>query len=139
MSEIVYYCKSSYFISVNRNISRLSKNELHVFNRHLELCGQKILSQQEWDSICNDKITYYVLFYNGIPVARASVEKYSEEVWEVADVRVAADYRNRGFATDISRYVLKLILENGRSATIRTEDDNLSMKRVISKLGFVKV
>ena len=77
------------------------------------------------------------MFENGIPVARACVEKYSNEAWEVADVRVVKSYRNKGFAYRVSLFVLKYILDNGKTATIRTEEDNYSMQRVISKLGFM--
>lgn len=34
-------------------------------------------------------------------------------------------------------FVLAYILEQGKAATIRTEEDNNSMQRVIEKLGLV--
>lgn len=77
-----------------------------------------------------------MLFENGVPVARACVEKYSEDTWEVADVRVVRNFRNRGYAYDVCSFVLQYILNNGKNATIRTEEDNSAMKRVIEKLGF---
>ena len=69
-------------------------------------------------------------------VARACVEKYSLNAWEVADVRTAAPYRARGYASAVCAFVLDYILAHGRTATIRTEADNVKMQRVIEKLGF---
>lgn len=51
-------------------------------------------------------------------------------------MRVAKDYRNKGFACEISRFVTNYILRQGKTATIRTEEDNYQMQRVIMKLGF---
>ena len=80
---------------------------------------------------------YCLLFENGIPAARACVEKHSDEEWEIADVRVVKSHRNKGCAYEVSLFVLKYILDNNKNATIRTEEDNYPMQRVISKLGFI--
>ena len=54
----------------------------------------------------------------------------------IADVRVAREYRNKGLAYNICSFVLEYILENKRIPTMRTEEDNYPMQKVISKLGF---
>jgi len=54
----------------------------------------------------------------------------------VADVRVSRDYRNQGFAYAVCIFVLNYILENKKVPTIRTEEDNFAMQRVIEKIGF---
>lgn len=136
MAEIIYQFTGNQ-VEINRsNIRWLLRNECDLFNRHLSLCFQKALEQSVWDKIYDEGTIYCMLFENGIPAARACVEKYSNEAWEIADVRVIKSYRNKGLACEISRYVLKYILDNHKKATIRTESDNYPMQQVISKLGF---
>lgn len=119
------------------NIRWLSRNDLEIFNHHLLICGQKTIAKDVWDQIYDDGTIYCLLFFERMPVARACVEKYSEEMWEIADVRVAKYWRNKGFAFKVCLFVLNYILKYNRTATIRTEEDNYSMQRVIEKLGFV--
>jgi len=94
---------------------------------------ESLKSFQEWhDNGC----MYCAIFAEGRIVAMAAVEKYSDDKWETADVRVLRAERNKGYAKQICYFVTKYILEHGYSATCRTEDDNISMQRVIHALGF---
>lgn len=139
MAEIVY----EYLFAEKKEIDSslcirwLSKDELCIFNKHLELCGQTIIDNTLWDEILEEGTIYAGLFIDSKMVARACVEKYSNEAWEIADVRVAREFRNKGFAYNVCSYVLEYILENERVPTIRTEEDNYPMQKVISKLGFI--
>lgn len=137
MPEIVYQLVGSKVENNTWNIRWISREELELFNTHLSLCSQNLLEQGVWEKIYDEGTIYCILFENGIPVARACVEKYSNEAWEVADVRVVKSHRNKGFAYEVSLFVLKNILDNNKKATIRTEEDNYPMQRVISKLGFI--
>lgn len=114
----------------------LKEDELDAFNLHLQRCGQKACSAEQWNAMVHDGTMYCGYFVDGQMIARAAVEKLSEEVWEVSDVRVAREFRNRGYAKQVCLNVLKYILENGKTATIRTEEDNMAMQRVIHALGF---
>jgi predicted GNAT family acetyltransferase len=82
---------------------------------------------------------YAGFFVDDIMVARAAVEKYSERAWEVADVRTVKEYRNRGYAHQLCKFVLKYICANNIIPTIRTEEDNYIMQQIISKLGFTEL
>jgi len=136
MAEIIYRYYGRCIDSDSTNIRWLTRDELSLFNDHLLLCGQKPLSQERWYH-AYDKGTVYCLFFDAkLPVARACVEKYSESMWEVADVRVSRDYRNQGLAYAVCIFVLNYILENKKVPTIRTEEDNFAMQRVIEKIGF---
>ena len=137
MPEIIYHFPGKEAKKPRSNIRWLSVNDLNIFNEHLSLCGQGSLDQSTWDEIYNEGTQYCVLFVDSVPVARACVEKYSADAWEVADVRVARPFRNRGLAFDVCSGVLQYILDHGKIATIRTEEDNAPMRRVILKLGFV--
>lgn len=137
MAEIVYQFVGNKVENNIHSIRWISRDELDIFNTHLSLCSQNILTQSVWEEIYDEGTIYCILFENGIPVARACVEKYSNEAWEVADVRVVKSHRNKGFAYEVSLFVLKYILDSSKKATIRTEEDNYPMQRVISKLGFV--
>lgn len=117
-------------------IKWLSKEELHVFNNHLELCGQSVIDNTKWYKMFEEGTIYAGLFINSKMVARACVEKYSNKAWEIADVRVAREFRNKGFAYNVCSYILEYIIENKTIPTIRTEEDNYPMQKVISKLGF---
>jgi RimJ/RimL family protein N-acetyltransferase len=79
---------------------------------------------------------YCAIFVDERVVATAAVEKYSEDKWETGSVRVLRSERNRGYAKQICYFVTKFILENGYIATCRTEEDNISMQKVIHALGF---
>ncbi|MBR6772294.1 MAG: GNAT family N-acetyltransferase [Clostridia bacterium] len=136
MAEIIYRYHEKTVRETSSRVRWISDNELSLLNEHLSLCSQRLLDQEIWNSICSKGSIYCLLFENGVPVARACVEKYSEDTWEVADVRVVRNFRNRGYAYDVCSFVLQYILNNGKNATIRTEEDNSAMKRVIEKLGF---
>lgn len=137
MPEIIYHFPGKEAKKPRSNIRWLSVNDLNIFNEHLSLCGQGSLDQSTWDEIYNEGTQYCVLFVDSVPAARACVEKYSADAWEVADVRVARPFRNRGLAFDVCSCVLQYILDYGKTATIRTEEDNTPMQQVIEKLGFV--
>ena len=136
MPETVYVYHGPTPEAPTEAVRWLDSLEYEVFVRHLALCGQKPLAREDWDELEGEGTSYCGLFEDGEMVARAAVERYSEEYWEVADVRTAKAYRNRGYAEAVCRYVMRLILECGRTPTIRTEDDNAAMRRVIAKLGF---
>ena len=84
-------------------------------------------------------ILYCGLFKDDKMVARAAAEKYLEDKWETADVRVWAAERGKGYAKQICYFVTKFILENNKIATCRTEEDNIAMQNVINALGFRKI
>jgi len=83
--------------------------------------------------------TYCGLFKGGKMAARAAVEKYLEDKWETADVRVCVSERGNGYAKQVCYFVTKFILESNKIATCRTEEHNTAMRRVIDALGFKKV
>ena len=139
MSETIYKFGGHTSPSGSDGVRWVNVDELELFNRHLSLCGQRQLSQAVWDDIYAAGTIYCLRFVEGIPVGRACVEKYSDEFWEVSDVRTAKDYRNRGYATETCAFVMNYILHCGKTPTIRTEDDNYSMKRIIEKLGFFPI
>ena len=139
MPEIIYQFTGTDAVEPVYAIRWLTEKDLKAFNDHLTLCGQRNLEQSEWDAIYEEGTIYCLLFADGIPAARACVEKYSCDAWEVADVRVARPFRNRGLAFDVCSCVLQYILDYGKIATIRTEEDNDPMRRVIEKMGFVPV
>ena len=136
MSEIIYAYHGEPVKLDFAKIRWMKREEWRLFNEHLLLRGQKPLSLVVWNKVYDEGTIYCLLFDEKLPVARACVEKYSESMWEVADVRVARNYRNRGFAYAVSVYVLNYILENTKIPTIRTEENNDAMQRVIEKIGF---
>ena len=87
----------------------------------------------EWEE---EGILYCGLFKYGKIIARAAAEKYLEDKWETADVRVSLLERKKGYAKQICYYVTKFILENNRIATCRTEENNIPMQHVIKSLGY---
>ena len=135
MAEIIYKYNGKSKEQINADIRGLTANDMEVFNEHLKLCSQRTLEQTEWIAIQNEA-TYCLLFENGVPAARACVERYSDDAWEVGDVRVVREYRNRGLAYEVCAFVLQYVLENKKTPTMRTEEDNRPMRRVIEKLNF---
>ena len=81
-------------------------------------------------------VRYCGLFVDNKMIARACIEKLTDRYWEISDVRVAKDHRNRGYATTICGFVANEIIKSGRIPTIRTVKTNTSMLKVIEKLHF---
>ena len=135
--EILYYAKNAVCKQEpSLNIRWLTVDDCQLFCEHLTLCGQRVIAKEMWDRIYAQGTRYCGLFIGDQMVSRACVEKYASNAWEVADVRTAKEYRGYGFAFQICRFVLNYILSQGRTATIRTEEDNAGMQKVICKLGF---
>ena len=137
--EILFSKAPSSVPAAPADLRWLNVDELPVYNRHLALCGQKPIATDQWRRIITEGTLYCGLFADGEMVARAAVEKYSEDRWEVADVRTARKYRNLGCAKQTCLFVMSYIFRHGRTATIRTEADNESMLSVIRSLGFEKI
>lgn len=121
-------------------------NERRVFNKHLRLCKPKNkrlffrgASQSDWKKWYNENTEYYLLFVDDKPVSRCAIEKYSSDAWEAADVKTAPEYRNRGYSKEIVAYVTKKILEQGKTATCRTQKNNLPMLKVMETIGYKKL
>lgn len=109
MAETIYFCNS---IPTKQNLADicwLTRNDLQIYNQHLSMYNQDSLSEITWNKIYDEGAEYAMLFIDAYPVARACVEKYSEDIWEVSDVRVATQYRNKGFAIEKDSTVLLTI------------------------------
>lgn len=138
LAEILY----KYLASEKRNINSLlrikwlGKSEFNIFNDHLELWGQTVIDNTLWDEIYNEETIYAGIFTEDKMVARACVEKYSDTYWEVGDVRVATLYRNHGYAHEICAFVMNYIISQQKIPTMRTEENNIKMQKVIEDLGF---
>ena len=138
MPEIIYkYTPSAPRPSVpSADIRWLTPADYPIFAEHLTLCGQRPISEDVWHEICDEGTIYCGLFTDGIMTARACREILSDGVWEISDVRTAQDYRSRGQALAVCDFVLEYILGAGKTPSIRTEEHNIAMQKVIAKLGF---
>ena len=140
MAEIIYqYPFETANPCKNSSIRWLNGNDFDIFNDHLNSCGQRPISDAIWSKMQAAGTIYCGLFVGSEMVSRACVEKYSETKWEISDVRTVKCYRNRGFAFEVSIFILQYILAHNKIATIRTEEDNWAMQKVIAKLGFSQI
>lgn len=136
-SEILFrYTKRTLPSLPSTQIRWLRPDERRLFNAHLRLCDQNTLSLKKWNGIMKTGIRYCGLFVDNKMIARACIEKLTDRYWEISDVRVAQEYRDRGCATAICGFVANEILSSNRIPTIRTEKDNAAMRKVIKKLKF---
>ena len=134
-SEILFqYMEGTLPSFPSTKIRWLGPDERRLFNAHLRLCDQNTLSLKKWNGIMKTGIRYCGLFVDNKMVVRACIEKLTDRYWEISDVRVAQEYRNRGYATAICSFVANEILLNNRIPTIRTEKNNAAMRKVIKKL-----
>lgn len=124
-------------------IRRAGTDELKVYNEHLRLCLPKYkriffkgTSRECWENWNNEGIEFYLLFVDGKPVSRCSIEPYSEDKWEAADVKTVPEYRNRGLSKEIVGFVTRNILERGKITTCSTLPHNTAMLKVIDAVGF---
>lgn len=126
-------------------VRKLHRSELDIFNKHLLLCYPEktplevSMPLEVWNRCYDEGTEYFCLFEHGKPVARCAIERYSEDKWEAADVRVAPAYRCNGYAKQVVCYVTKCILAYGKTATCGTTPDNTAMFNVIQSLGYTEV
>ena len=137
MAEIIYQLKQYVDVPHHSNIVWLSENEMNKFNEHLVLVGQKP-GNDDWLKVIYKAgiARYCLLYHDGLPVARGAIEPLNDDVWEAADMRTAKAYRGRGFAKEMLRFLSQYIIEHGKIASCRTEDDNKSMQAVIKSIGY---
>ena len=116
----------------------LTESDYEKFNAHLLLVGQGTISQEKFHDFYKFA-RYCLLYHEGLPVARGAIEPYSENAWEAADIRTAKEYRCKGYAKEIMRFLSQYIIDHGKTATCRTEEDNVAMQKVIKSIGYTEV
>ena len=137
MTEIIYQLKQYTDTPHQSNIEWLAENEMEKFNEHLTLVGQKPGKDDWLKEIYQTGIARYCLLYHdGLPVARGAVEPLNDDVWEAADMRTAIAYRGKGLAKEMLRFLSQYIIEHGKIASCRTEEDNVAMQKVIKSIGY---
>jgi len=136
-SEVMYLLREYHGISCMSHIEWLEANDTMKINEHLALCGQNQVDSDWLRRIYKEGTARYCLLYvDNMPVARGAVEPYSDTMWEVADIRVAREFRNRGLAKEILRFLCTYILSHGKIVSCRTERDNYAMRSVLETIGF---
>jgi len=138
MAEIIYQLKQYTDAPHQSNIVWLAENDIDKLNEHLILAEQKPSKDDDWfkEMYQAGVARYCLLYHDGLPVARGAVEPLSEQVWEAADIRTAKAYRSKGFAKEILRFLSQYIIEHGKIASCRTEEDNEAMHNVIKSIGY---
>lgn len=133
-------------IEQKNEIRRLGIQDRRVINLHLRLCRPKSkrlfakgFSRKVWRSVIGGGTEYFCLFENSKPVARCAIERYSENVWEAADIKTAASHRGKGYQKQLVVYVTRRILKSGKKATCSTLPDNAPMIKVLSAAGYEKL
>lgn len=82
------------------------------------------------------KAQYIGLFVKEEMIARGCIERYSENAWEAADIRVVKRFRGKDYGKMITRHITMEILSQGRVATCRTKETNLVMQHILQALGY---
>jgi len=137
MEEILFELTDYTDTPHQSHIEWLTEHDTKKFNEHLILAGQEPMHDGWLREIYQqDLIRYCLLYHNGLPVARGAVEPYSKQAWEAADIRTAKTYRGKGFAKEILRFLSSYILEQDKTATWRTEEDNKIMQTIILSIGY---
>jgi len=138
MAEIIHCLKSYDTVPCRSKIVWLTQEDAALLNEHLALCGQKPMAEKRFRDMYRKGTARYCLLYcDGVPAARGAVEPYSDEAWEAGDIRTARTYRGRGLAKEILRFLSAYIIEQGRTATCRTEETNIAMQKVMRAVGYV--
>ena len=137
MAEIIYQLKQHAGATHQSHIMWLAEDDMDKFNEHLVLVGQKP-GKDDWlkEMYQAGTARYCLLYHDGIPVARGAVEPLTDEVWEAADMRTAKAHHGKGFAKEILRFLSQYIIEHGKIASCRTEEDNVAMQKVIKSIGY---
>lgn len=69
----------------------------------------------------------------------SAVWRFSEECWELAAVTTLESHRRRGYAKQTASFVTAHILEEGRSASCSTNDDNMAMIATAESVGYRRI
>lgn len=136
-SEVMYLLREYHGVSCMSRIEWLTVDDIVKINKHLILCGQKP-REGDWlrEIYKNGTARYCLLYIDDIPVARGAVEPYCDAMWEAADIRVVREFRNRGLAKEILRFLCADILSHGKIVSCRTERDNIAMRSALDTIGF---
>ena len=94
------------------------------------------LSREDWEQNRAEGFRYCAIVEHGAIAALAAVWTYSQTHWEVAAVSTAPASRQRGYGKALVCFVTAHILEQGRKATILTENTNIAMLKTAESLGF---
>jgi len=140
MAEIIYHLTQYAAAPPQSNIVWLTAHDVVKFNEHLLLVGQTPSKESQFNTMVQvGGVRYCLLYHDGLAVARGAVEPLDNNVWEAADIRTAKAYRNRGFATEILRFLSQHIIEHGKIASCRTEEDNEAMRAIIEAIGYQQI
>jgi len=139
MAEIMHYLKVYESEPCQSHVVWLGEDDVDKLNEHLILCGQKPMDEKRYRELYQQNLARYCLLYvDGVPAARGAVEPYSENAWEAADIRVAGEYRCRGLAKEILRFLSPYIIAHGKTATCRTEEHNIAMQKAMLAVGYIR-
>jgi len=126
-----------------RMLDFLEDEDYFDFNAHLRRCYLVPIGDDVRNAILTLDTEYFGLFVNDGTenrlVARACVERYSPDKWEISDVCVEGSYRDRGYEEMVVCAAAKYILANGRRPTMRAYENDRALIRVIANTGFVKI
>ena len=139
MAEIMHYMLVYEDIPCSSNVVWLTEHDVDKLNEHLLVCGQKPMKKRRYRKLYRDGLARYCLLYvDGVPAARGAAEPYSATAWEAGDIRVAQEYRGRGLAKEILRFLSPYIISHGVVATCRTEEHNIAMQKAMRAVGYVR-
>ncbi|MCL2532208.1 MAG: GNAT family N-acetyltransferase [Oscillospiraceae bacterium] len=139
MAEVVYCLNAYVGEPCKSQVKWLGENDVAQLNAHLHLCEQSPMDESQFRALYQQNIARYCLLYiDGVPVARGAVERYSENTWEAADIRVARKYRGKGLAKEMLRFLSQHIIAYGKIATCRTQEDNVAMQKIIHAVGYIQ-
>jgi predicted GNAT family acetyltransferase len=96
------------------------------------------LSREDWEQNRAEGFRYCAIVEHGAIAALAAVWTYSQTHWEVAAVSTAPASRRRGYGKAVVCFVTAHILEQGRKATILTENTNIAMLKTAESVGFYR-
>ncbi len=96
------------------------------------------LTREDWEQNRANGFHYCAIVEHEAIAALAAVWTYSETHWEVAAVSTAPAFRQRGYGKAVVCFATAHILEQGRKATILTDNTNVAMRKTAESVGFYR-
>jgi len=130
-----WYCDASSWNEkpVDKNVHPISENDPNVWAQWLSWPGPCCQQRFESELEVSDAFGYLL---EGRLVSVAQLQTSQEEfAWEFG-VDTLREFRNRGFATEVSRAATSLILERERIPWYYYDHYNHASARIPQKLGF---
>jgi GNAT superfamily N-acetyltransferase len=79
---------------------------------------------------------FYGIFKNGTLISVACIQAKIPEIWIIGGIYTKPEYRNKGYATSLTSFLVKEVLAETEHVGLYVREDNHPAKHIYEKVGF---